>query len=103
MIIKLTNSEIYQGANVGVLRQVQNLQVGAKPAYGEEGEKDWQKNIEGALAEMALAKHLGVYWSKGNWKDLDVGEVECRSAQEHFHKLIIRPEDRDHARMDLRG
>jgi hypothetical protein len=60
-------------------------------------EHKWQNHVEGALAECALAKFLGVYWKGvGSPNAPDVGEVDARVTQKDFHKLILHPWDPNH-------
>ena len=91
--INLTSAEIIQGSIVGITRQIQNMQDNRKPAYGAGNKKDWQLNIEGALGEMALAKHLGLFWSKGNLGGSDVGEFEVRTTTKPSNRLILHDKD----------
>lgn len=96
MIIKLSLAEMQIAAQVGVQRQVQNLKTGACPAYGAGNKNDWQLHIEGALGEMALAKHLGVYWDgKGQMRAPDVGECDVRTRSRHSYDLIVHDRDPD--------
>lgn len=94
--IELGQTEIIHGAMMGVLRQVQNILKARKPAHGAGNEKDWQKHIEGALGELALAKYLGVFWSGiGKLRAPDVGTMDVRTAAKHSHRLMIHPGDPD--------
>ena len=60
--IELTMTEIMQSAQVGVMRRMQRLKSGYALPHGLKTGTEWQLFIEGALAECALAKFLGVYW-----------------------------------------
>lgn len=93
--IDLTPAEIMQGAIAGVMRQTENLKLGRKPAYGAGRSNDWQLNIEGALGEMALAKHLDKYWHKGTFRGADVGQYQCRTSSRDNGDLILHPRDGD--------
>ena len=93
--IRLTNSEVMQGAHVGMLRQVENMQKQRKARYGAGHANDWQLNIEGALAEMALAKYLNCYWAKGTVGEKDVGGAQVRSSPRANARLILHPDDSD--------
>ena len=96
--VKLSPTEIYAGAQAGVLRQVQNLTSdGSKPTRGlENNASDWQLHIEGVLAEQAVAKHLNVYFSgKGQRGDKDVGDYEVRTTDRANGRLLIRQTDSD--------
>ena len=93
--IQLSGAEIQMAAFVGCQRMIENLLKKTKPRYGAEDHTDWQINIEGALAECALAKHLGKFWAKGETGDLDVGRVNVRSTRWESGSLILHPEDKD--------
>jgi len=58
---------------------------------------DWATDIDGALAEMAFAKHMNFYWSASNrsFKEPDVGEWHVRSTRHSDGHLIVRPNDVD--------
>lgn len=94
--IVLDWSEMILAAQAGVLRQVENIKKGVKPAYGAGNEKDWQYGIEGAMGEFALAKYLGVFWhGKGKmWGD-DVGSYQVRTSSRNNGDLILHPKDDD--------
>ena len=90
-------------AHAGVMRQVENLKNGLPPRYGAGHQMDWQLHIEGALGEMALAKHLGLYWpGKGERGQPDLVHsgwvVEVRLAKRDDYDLRLHPHDKDHAR-----
>jgi hypothetical protein len=93
--VRLTFYEIMQGAHVGVMRQVENMQKQRKARYGAGHTNDWQLNIEGALAEMALAKYLDRYWAKGMVGDKDVAGVQVRSTSYANGRLRLHEDDSD--------
>ena len=94
--IKLSTTEIMQGALVGVMRMVQNLKNGNRDKHGAERGPGWQYNIEGALGEMALAKFLGTYWAgTGVYRAPDVGDQDVRTASMDGGCLILHPADPD--------
>ncbi len=95
MIVELKGYEIMQGALCGIMRQLENMKQGNKNAHGLGGGRDWQVNIEGALAEMAMAKHLNVYWTKGEFRAPDVGVVDVRSTPHENGCLIVHETDED--------
>ena len=101
MKINLSGAEIQMAAFVGCQRMVENIVRKTKPRYGAEDETDWQINIEGALAECALAKHLGKFWAKGETGDLDVGRVNVRSTRWESGCLLLHPSDEDNVRFYL--
>ncbi len=79
--IKLTMYEIMMAANVGVMRQVESLKHNMQQRHGADSETDWQKHIESALTECAMAKYTNVFWCKRARSKPDVGEDEVRASQ----------------------
>lgn len=99
--IKLANHEIFLAATGGIIRQVENMQKNRNAAHGAGHANDWQLSIEGCLGEYALAKHFGVYWSKGKLGDYDVGEVQVRTTAHETGRLILHKEDDDEQKFFL--
>lgn len=93
--IKLSLAEIQVASMVGVQRQLNYLKHSKGPVFGERPETAWQRHIEGALSECALAKHLGVYWNNQAWHLPDVGEVDVRVTSHEQGRLIIHDKDLD--------
>ena len=100
-LIELSPAEIQMASFVGCQRTVQCLQNGSKHRYGAKDTETWQMTIEGALAECALAKHLGLFWSKGTPGATDVGPHDVRQTHDHSYSLIIHPTDDDNRRFYL--
>lgn len=98
---RLSYDEIVQGSIAGILRQLENLRDKRKAAHGCGSENDWQIHIEGCLGEMALAKHLGVYWSKGSFRGDDVQNLQVRTRSRHTYDLILHRDDPDDKRFYL--
>ncbi len=92
---ELTCPEALEGALCGCIRQVQNVyQKDRKPAHGAGDQKDWQINVEGALGERAFCKWLGIYHSGAyEFRGMDAGAWQVRTAAEHGHRLILHRED----------
>ena len=95
--IRLTPSQILQGANAGILRQVQNIQKNRTPRFGVGSDKDWQLHVEGCLAELAVAQYFGIFWDAnlGMLSKGDVGLLEVRSTSHPTGRLILHPSDKD--------
>jgi hypothetical protein len=93
----LTPAEIMQAAQAGVMRRVFAIRNGVKPGHGYDDANPWQIDIEGALAECAVAKRLGRYWpGKGVIKASDVGgNLQVRSTPYSGGHLIVNPTDPD--------
>lgn len=92
--ITLTPAELLIGSLVGSMRNVENIKKGTPPAYGAGLTQSWQLDILGALGEMVVAKHLNLYWSKGEMHDDDVGSLQVRTASPG-RRLIIHESDAD--------
>ena len=98
--VTLTDYELAQAAMTGMLRQISAIKIGynqdkMKPAGGF-----WQRHIEGACGEVAVAKAMGRYWggSVNTFKtigDLDSTGWEVRTRSDHDYDLIIRDDDDD--------
>lgn len=103
-IVELTWREIAAGAREGASRQILNLARGIPdgnngPTCSHCGAslKDWQRDIEGALAELAVAKYLNQYWTGASGKRApDVGRfVEVKWIHAPDHRLIIQKQNAD--------
>lgn len=95
--ITLTPSEILLGATAGMMRRIFAIKNSIQNANGYDGENSWQIDIEGALGEMAVAKHMNRYWAgKGRMRDFDVANsCDVRTGAKHTHRLILHPNDDD--------
>lgn len=91
--------EMLQGAHVGMMRKIECIKQGKKDAHGAHYERDWSIDIEGAIAEVAAAKALGMFWPGGinTWKKPDLGSnIQVRYSQsEDDPHMVIRPDDND--------
>ena len=97
-LVKLTWHEAAIGAEIGKLRRLTSIKNGRSQTAG--AKLGWTEDIEGACAELALAKYLGIYWngSVDTFKSQpDVGELEVRHTSYPNGKLIVRPHDSDTA------
>jgi len=101
--VQLTYSEIILGAMAGVHRRVEYLKSGLSNRYQPSMEQIWGAQIEGALAEQALAKGLNKYFSgKGEFGQSDLDEdIECRATSWPDGRLILHDADKDEARYYL--
>lgn len=94
--IKLTLEELMIAAQVGSIRRVSGIKSGMDKNK-HTSKSDWGTDIDGAAAEMAFAKWLGVYWAGSNrtFKAPDVGSWQVRSTTHREGCLIVRPNDSD--------
>lgn len=97
--VKLSTSELFSAASVGVLRRLQSISKGYnKNVHAEKS--DWATDIDGAAAEMAVSRALGRYWSchADNLHGDDVlGGIQVRSTTHPNGRLIVRKRDEAHA------
>lgn len=101
MKIELSPAEIMIASQVGIMRQVEDIKAKKKSFSGEKPELAWQRQIEGALTECAMAKYLNVYWNKRSWPHPDVGDIEVRSTHWETGHLRIEPKDNDNRKYYL--
>lgn len=96
--VTLTESEVMQGALIGMQRHHYNLfHGGARQTHGADPALMWQRQIEGALAEKAAAKVLDRYWS-GDVTDYeadDVGVYQVRYTRHPAGRLLVHEKDHD--------
>lgn len=93
--IKLSSSELMSAAVTGALRRITSLQNKLNAGIYHASGNEWSTDIDGAAAEMVLAKHLGVYWSAhvNSMKEADVLNWQVRSTHHKDGCLIIRGHD----------
>lgn len=92
----LTRGEIVIASEVGSERRRVAIEKGYRNQHGFNGETEWEKDIQAAAAEMAVAKLLGLYWDglTGPPGDSpDVGPYGVRHTTCETGKLIIRDSD----------
>jgi len=99
--IKLSSAELLMASQQATLRIIQCIQEGKKHRYGAKETDTWQMGIEGALGEMVIAKHFGIFWGKGSQGADDVGPYEVRQTHHAHGALIIHPSDHDHKKYYL--
>lgn len=94
--IRLSPSELYLAVQVGVTRQLRALRYKMPDRHGlVQGTPGWALHIEGACGELAVARHLGVFWDLGmdRFKMPDVGDLHVRTRSRHDYDLIVRKDD----------
>lgn len=97
MIVELDPEEILHAGMIGVMRRVSSLRRGGTPAYEQESVDRWTAEVEGACAELAVAKATGSFWqaivSRPVTGGPDVGDLHVRHTTRDHGCLIIRPAD----------
>jgi len=80
--VTLANYEVQMAAAVGSRRQLNAVMKAREPRFGEQHDGQLHRNhLRGAMAELAVAKYLDVYWGGhvGVFTSLDdVGKYEIR-------------------------
>lgn len=95
IVVNLTPNEVHLAASHGLLRRYEKLQ-GKRGDRIQKERSNWDNEIEGACAELAWAKHLGVYWSGvSDLKAKDGADMEVRWTKHEEGGLIIYPHDDD--------
>ena len=99
--ISLTTEEIELGASAGVRRRIRRIEEGRKDFVSTPD--GFQRDIDGALAELAFAKALGLFWGGlGGRGAADVGrDFEIRTSHNQGASMIVRDYDSDAARFVL--
>ena len=97
--VSLTPDELWQAVAVGAHRRISCLFGRQNPQHYDAPDGDeWATEIESCCAEIAVSKHLGVYWSGGVFDGEraahDVAGRQVRHTVYHTGKLIIYPEDK---------
>jgi hypothetical protein len=98
--ITLNPDEILQGALVGVKRMVNAIGRGNNTINGPDKDRLWHFHVEGALAEMAVAKAANKFWSTGDKDASDVGDWEVRQTPNPHGDLVLRERDITNGKID---
>lgn len=92
--VTLEDHEVQQAWLVASVRKLRSLQMKLQPAYGAEEKTAIEYEVQGACAELAVAKHTGLYWSGGvdTMDGPDVGrQFQVRWTADG--RLLVRPEN----------
>lgn len=102
MIVQLTAEELVLGSMSGIMRHVRSLKEGRTGVNQQPAHLAWQVKIEGALAELAVAKALGGYWSGASSRGAsDSGELEVRMTRYPHGCLFLHRHDKADVRYIL--
>lgn len=95
--VTLTREEMLEAAIVGCRRRIASIYDNLDDDKGEYNPNcPWMTDIEGAAAEFALAKYMGVPWNGGvnTFKAPDVAHFQVRSSTLPYGSLILRHRDK---------
>ena len=106
MIVEFTPDELRMWAHRGVDRRCSAIEAGRKGAHGFNRDDFWQIDIEGLLAEAAVAKAVGVYYAPITGAlDTTLGDilpgVQIRSTKYDSGSLLVHDSDHDDHRFIL--
>jgi hypothetical protein len=97
--VTLTPYELRMAATVGVNRRIDSIAKGVKDQIPLESIPRWEIDVEGACAEVAVAKALGLFWdgSVGTFRRPDLhGRIQVRLCRNRrYPSLVVRPKDND--------
>lgn len=93
MNVQLTPEEMLSAVIVGARRLIVSEKSGLANVAG--AERKWDDEIEGAMAEAALAREIGAFFDPrvGKYKSKDVGQFHVRHTTLDTGCLIIREKD----------
>jgi hypothetical protein len=97
VFVPLDDTEHHIAAEVGVMRRLQIIRRGLGFGHGNYELGAWDRHLVGAIAELAFAKYLGVYWGGGGieWWAGDVRSIEVRATTYATGHLIAYESDPD--------
>jgi hypothetical protein len=102
VIVSLAPHEALEAAIEGVKRRGRGAFNGLGQPHGKPAGEPWQRDIEGASAEVAFAKAMNLYWApsqggQGNSPAGDVAGWEVRWTARAGGRLLVHRSDRDDA------
>lgn len=100
VVVTLRPDEMALAVIGGGFRHIRAVNKGFPDTFEGPYKHSFGPHVDGALAEMAVARHYGFYWSPTcvtNFKGLDgdAGPLQVRSTTQDPPRLIVRPRDRD--------
>lgn len=97
-VVQLSWMEVRVAAFAGVDRRIRALAHGLADYHAgaaSKPDRGWELDVQGALAEMAAAKVLDLYWA-GGWPPAgDVARVQVRSTVLPDGRLVVNQDDPD--------
>jgi hypothetical protein len=96
-VVVFSESEMILAGSVAVQRYAQNLARGKREMFGAEDRFGFQYMMDGAMGELAVAKHLNIHWngSVGDLMAKDVGRLQVRTTRMPEPALILHDKDPD--------
>lgn len=94
--VRLTEVEMEMAAFIGAKRRAESRAKDRKQGPGYDEAAAWRNDIEGAAAELAYCKAVGIYWpgSVNSFKGPDCGKkTQIRQTHHLNGSLIVRNKD----------
>ena len=94
--VKLEQYEMNVAISVGAARNASSILKGSKNVYDGDPIRYWGQHIDGAGAEMAFAKLIGLYWDgsvdtyRRNGGDLPHTGIDVKHSKDGFWKVKDR-------------
>lgn len=108
MIVRLNPAECRMAAQAGVERRLGAIARSSHEVYGKAAGQDyWTIDVEAVAAEIAVAKHLGLFWGPAESAAADKaagdlpGGIQIRWTRRDNGKLILHTRDADEHRFVL--
>jgi hypothetical protein len=101
VIVELTWREVRLAACAAIDLRLRHMAQGGQPErWGRSLDGTWQREIEGALGEIVVAKAFDRYWLAAESYARatgDVARLQVRSTSREGGGLIVHPDDADDA------
>lgn len=94
--IRLERYEMEIASSVGRARNLSAIARGSKDVYPSDSQNAWGQHIDGAGAEMAFAKYIGLYWDgsvdtyRSGTGDLPYTQIDVKHSRDGKWKVKER-------------
>lgn len=96
-VTTLEQKELRMAATAGVDRRIENIYGSTRKKYGASWrDAEWDRDIDGCIGEIVVARFLNHYWSPGTWQSPDLRrKIEVRSTRYQDGCLLLHQDDID--------
>lgn len=97
VVVFLNKYEVLMATQAAMMRHCSNVYAGIAGGNGlSDSDRRYDYHIRGALGELAVAKHFGVFWeSAGDKGVVDMpGNIEVKTSDARKPRLIVQPGNR---------
>lgn len=101
MLVNLTKTELLIAWQIAAMQHTQNIKDNAREDVGQAPKHTAEAmghRMLGCECEMAVAKWLNRFWTGGigDFKAIDVGNIEVRGVDNRKKRLILHKRDKSH-------